>query len=322
MFRVIFMGDRDHTPLKRYILITPAKNEEKYLPGLIKSISEQTIEPSLWAIVDDGSTDTTPKILENAKNVYEWVQIIRLEESKRDWGLHLSSVCVTGFDFAIGYCKDHGMDYDYIGLVDADILLEEQYFEKLINEFENDALLGIASGDGANIVNGQIIPTTAWRLWRRDSPSGGARLWRVQCFRETDGYILTGSPDTISNIKAKLKGWETKVFTEIRFVSPRAHTSAAGLWGGYRERGKNDYFIYYPFVYVLLRGMRSLSENPHYIGFAYLYGYFSNFILGRERIDDDEIRHYFKYVRAQEINEHYVNLLKEKIRIKRDIIGR
>lgn len=316
------MSDRNYILSKKYILITPAKNEEEHLPGLIKSILEQTIKPSLWVIVDDGSTDRTPKILENIGDSYKWVQIVRLKESKRDWGIHLSSVCKTGFDFAIEYCNDHGIDYDYIGLVDADIILEKQYFEKLIKEFEKDMLLGIASGDGANIVNGQIIPSTNWRFWRRDSPSGGARLWSVQCFRETEGYIITCAPDTISNIKAMLKGWKTKVFTEIRFISPRAHTSATGLWSGYRERGKNDYFICYPFVYVLLRSIKFLSENPHYIGFAYLYGYFSNLILGRERIDDDEIRHYFKYIRPHEINRHYINLLKEKIKTKRIIRGK
>jgi hypothetical protein len=30
------------------------------------------------------------------------------------------------------------------------------------------------------------IPTTEWRLWKHDFPSGRARLWRLQCFKETE----------------------------------------------------------------------------------------------------------------------------------------
>ena len=50
----------DSTMLK-YILVTPAKNEGKHLPKVAEAVIDQVVLPTLWVIVDDGSTDETPK---------------------------------------------------------------------------------------------------------------------------------------------------------------------------------------------------------------------------------------------------------------------
>ena len=43
----------------RYIIITPAKNEEKHINLTIQSVISQTIRPIQWIIVDDNSNDRT-----------------------------------------------------------------------------------------------------------------------------------------------------------------------------------------------------------------------------------------------------------------------
>ena len=48
---------------RRYIVVTPCRNEEKNLPDFVQSMTAQTIRPVFWVIVDDGSTDKTPEIL-------------------------------------------------------------------------------------------------------------------------------------------------------------------------------------------------------------------------------------------------------------------
>jgi len=50
----------DHIP---YVLITPARNEEKHMEELIRSMICQTVLPSKWVIVNDGSTDATASIV-------------------------------------------------------------------------------------------------------------------------------------------------------------------------------------------------------------------------------------------------------------------
>src|SRR6266478_7121974 len=42
-----------------YVLITPARNEAKFIELTIQSVIRQTILPVKWVIVSDGSTDGT-----------------------------------------------------------------------------------------------------------------------------------------------------------------------------------------------------------------------------------------------------------------------
>ena len=43
-------------------LVTPARNEERFIAKTLESMAAQTILPERWVIVDDGSTDETRKL--------------------------------------------------------------------------------------------------------------------------------------------------------------------------------------------------------------------------------------------------------------------
>jgi len=302
----------NHTASGRYILITPIKDEERSLPDLIRSVVNQTIKPALWVIVDDGSTDETPNIIEEAKLKHNWIRSIQLDESIRDIGKHYAYVCRKGFDFGIEYCKINGIQYEYIGLVDADMILCTDFFEKLIKKFEKNPKLGIASG-GIYYNDDELIHEKG----REDLPRGGERLWRRKCFEETGGYLLTYSPDSVSNVKAKLKGWETKQFKEVKAIQTRKTSSAEGFWKGYKSKGVSSYFINTNPLFVVLKGVRYLFKRPYYIGIAYLCGYFGSFLRKQEQINDEEIREYYKN-KFREVRQYYFNLLKNKLKKRKN----
>ena len=214
-----------------YILVTPVKNEESYLPRVAEAVVGQTQPPVLWFIVDDGSSDDTPKIIEDLTNSFDWIQSQRLPEHPRDITFHYSFVCRNGFDKAIGYCRANGIEYDYICLLDADTVVEEEYFEKLFQEFEKDDQLGIASGYIYDLVS-ETIP---WDEIERNRPNGklprgSGRVWRKSCFFETEGYLEELSPDSISNVKALLRGWKIAEIGHILAIQQRQTSGADGLW--------------------------------------------------------------------------------------------
>jgi len=292
-----------------YILVTPAKNEEVNLPKLIQSIGEQTIKPLVWVIIDDGSTDNTPNIIKKAKENYEWIQSFRLEEHPRDLSKHYAYVCNTGFDLAIKYCEENNLQYDYIGLLDADMILEREFYSKLMNEFERNPRLGIASGSVYYDINNKLIIET----YREDLPPGGIRLWRRECFEETGrGFYIGYSPDAVSNVLAKLRGWETRRFEEIRAVQTRRTSSAEGLWNGYMVNGKSDYFRNYHPLFALAKGLKHLFKSPCYTGIAYLCGYFGSFLRRLDKMDNKEIRDYYYHQKFQEVIQHYKNKFRKQ----------
>jgi glycosyltransferase involved in cell wall biosynthesis len=287
--------------MNNYILVTPCKNEEDSLPTLAESVINQTIQPKLWVIVDDGSTDRTPEILQKLTVKYNWIQMIKLIEKPRDLGAHVAHVYRSGFDYAINYCANIHLEYEFIGSVDADIILYNDYFESLIYELKRNPNLGICSGHMGNIVNEEII----WSDFRNDLPNGGARLWQKKCFQNTGGYLLTCSPDSVSNVKAIIKGWETRNFDHIKAISTRPYSSAEGQWKGYKILGANNYFIGYTPIHIILKGIKLLYSKSGYfktgVGVAYICGYFREFFKKSPRIEDAEILNYYKKKRLTEI---------------------
>ena len=56
--------DKTHKSQLPYVLITPARNEERHIGKIIQSMIAQTVLPLKWVIVNDGSTDATASIVE------------------------------------------------------------------------------------------------------------------------------------------------------------------------------------------------------------------------------------------------------------------
>jgi glycosyltransferase involved in cell wall biosynthesis len=286
--------------LKNYIIITPCKNEEESLPAVAESIINQTIKPSLWVIVNDCSTDNTANIIDRLTSEHVWIKKLELKHSKdRDLGLHIAQVYITGFKFAVEQSSLNNLFYKFIGVVDADMVLVPDYFERLIQEFESDNNLGICSGHGYYILNNKTI----WPDYRSDFPTGSARLWRKECFDETGGYVLTCSPDSVSVAKAKISGWNTKRVRDITFFSTRADSSAEGLWKGYRRLASNNYYTGYTLYHALLKGAKFSFTSPHYTGISYILSYLNCYLLRKERISDKDIINYFQNIGRERLKE-------------------
>lgn len=274
----------------KYLLVTACKNEADNLPKLIQSVTGQTIKPIVWVIMDDGSTDRTPEIIKEAKEKYKWIQNIRLEEnSKRDLGFHLSSVMKKAFEFGIEYCRKNETEYEYIGNVDGDIIIEEMFFEKLITEFEKDPLLGIA-GSGTQYTKGNRIIQPEGGM---DEPSGGDMLIKRECFEDCGGIQITWGWDGTLKAKAKIKGWKVKRFEYIKALETRYVGSVEGYWKRYMDMGIAGYYFNFHPIHAMIKGVMMLRKKPYYIGIAYLAGYFISFIKRKEKIEDDEIRQFF-----------------------------
>src|SRR5215510_9038827 len=95
-----------------YVLITPARNEEAFIEKTIASMVRQTLPPIKWVIVDDGSTDRTPEIVNRNIVGYPWIEIVQLPQ-RRD-----RSFAGKVQAFNVGYERVNGIQYDIIGNLD------------------------------------------------------------------------------------------------------------------------------------------------------------------------------------------------------------
>ena len=275
---------------RSYIVVTPCKNEGENLPDLIESVVAQTVRPVVWVIVDDGSSDDTPNIIEGAMKTHDWIRSTRLDSVVRDLGLHLADVVEKGFDYAISYGKENELEYDYLGNLDGDLILPPTFYENLMVEFEKDHRLGIASGGTKHIIGDRV----RYANLSVNEPSGGHMLIRKECFEECGGVPLSYSIDSVLKARARIRGWKTRRFeanvaTEIRDVH-----AAEGYWKGFIYRGRSSYYLNINPLHVIARIVMYSFRKPYYSGIAYLVGYFCSVVRREKRIDDEDVKRYFR----------------------------
>src|SRR4029079_507521 len=121
-----------------YILITPARNEQAFIEGTIRSVLAQTKLPSKWVIVNDGSTDSTTDIVKKFLADHPWIELMNMP-AHRDRSFAAKAHC-----FNAGLERVATLEYDVIGNLDADLTFDEQYLEFLLQKFADDHKLGVA----------------------------------------------------------------------------------------------------------------------------------------------------------------------------------
>jgi biofilm PGA synthesis N-glycosyltransferase PgaC len=128
-------------PDRSYLLISPCRNEAAYMRQTLDSVIGQSLRPSLWVIVDDGSTDDTPRILAQYAGAHDWIRVI----TRGDRGHRAVGPGVIEAFYA-GYSATDPDAFRYLCKLDLDLRLPPRYFEGLIERMEADPRLATCSG--------------------------------------------------------------------------------------------------------------------------------------------------------------------------------
>jgi len=262
----------------RYVLITPARNEEEYLGRTIASVTAQTVKPLRWVIVSDGSTDRTDEIATRAAAAHPWIELVRMpERSSRDFAGKVGA-------FNVGRAHVAHLDYDVIGSLDADLEFAPNYFEYLLDRFAEDPSLGLAGTPFEEA--GKIYD---YRFSSVDHVSGACQLFRRACYDGIGGYqpLEGGGIDAIAVLSARMKGWRTQTFTEMRSIHLRPMGS--GNHGSSRvvvffRLGERAYRLGYHPLWQVFRSVYQMTRYPYVAGgVALSAGYFGSVIRGKKR---------------------------------------
>lgn len=104
-------------------ILIPVFNMEKYLPRCLNTVMEQKFDGTFEVIcVNDGSTDKSGEILEEFSNRYPEIKVI----NQKNQGL--GATRLSAINVAQG---------EYIGFVDSDDCIGEDYFQKLYTAAKN-----------------------------------------------------------------------------------------------------------------------------------------------------------------------------------------
>jgi GT2 family glycosyltransferase len=267
----------------RYVIITPARNEERYIRLTLESMVRQTRPPERWVIVSDGSTDRTDKIVGEYVSATDWIDLVRLSEDKD------RTFAAKVYAFNAGLETIEHLSFDVVGNLDADISFESDYFEFLLARFAENPRLGVAGTPFME--NGAHYD---YRFTNIEHVSGACQLFRRECFEQIGGYapIDGGGIDWAAVTTARMKGWQTRTFVEKSCLHhrPMGTGSSKGQVRAWFRHGQKDYALGGHPVWQLFRAAYQMTRRPFVIGgSALLAGYCWALLAVRNRPISSEL---------------------------------
>jgi glycosyltransferase involved in cell wall biosynthesis len=278
-------------PSRRYLLISPCRDEAQYLRRTLDSVAVQSAPPALWVVVDDGSTDGTTAILEEYARRLPYLRVVRrTDRGRRQVGPGVIEAFYAGLETV------RPEDFDYLCKLDMDLVLPVRYFELLMQRMESDPRVGTTSGKPWFVQpqRGALAP----EVCGDEMSAGMTKFYRVACFKEIGGFVRQVMWDGIDCHRARMLGWiaESVDLEPIRFVHLRPQgASQKGICTGRLRAGFGQYFMGTSPLYCLARAVSQLPAHPVLIGsVAMLWGYLRSWLKGLPRYDDLKFRRFLR----------------------------
>ena len=230
-------------------------------------------------IVENGSSDGTRAVSEAIVETCDWVQLLVLGEvGSRERGAPIVRAIHAGVEAL-------GSEADVIVNVDADVTIEGDYFERLLEAFEREPSLGIASGSAWEPLGRRLAP--AFRHGRNSvGRDAGVPADMPDERAAARGASRLGRNRPAEGTCARL---ETKTLTDLPsgITGPKAvRTVRAGLH--WLANGDTAHFMGYRPWYLLARTLHRARRDPAAIGL--IAGYAAAAARRSPRLDDPRAR--------------------------------
>ncbi len=281
----------------KYIVVTAVKNEERYIGETLSSMAAQTKKPSEWVIVNDGSTDSTARIIKGYSKKFTWIRLVDSEGSRRARGGHIVKL------FFDGFTKLKTLDFDFIVKLDGDLSFEPAFFERVFSYMMANPALGITSGISHICSGGELVEEKS----SEGHTLGACKVYRKECFDEIGGLVPAMGWDGIDEIKARMKGWDASPVPGLRVIHLRPEGQAAGTFKSGKERGRGSWFMGYHPLFFALRAAKNIVRSP-LDGAGMITGYIGEAFRGGARIEDQE---FIKFLRINQLRK--LLMLKHKV---------
>jgi biofilm PGA synthesis N-glycosyltransferase PgaC len=290
-----------------YVLVTPARNEEALIEKTIQSVIAQTVLPTKWAIVNDGSTDNTASIVSRYAANHPWIELVNLP-AHRDRSF---AGKVHAFNAGLERVKD--LDYEVIGNLDSDLSFDADYCEFLLTKFEEDSTLGVA---GTIFREHGGYSSASDSFEGQNHVAGGCQLFRRRCFEQIGGYVpnRAGGIDWIAVTTARMMGWKTQSFREKSFFHYRSlGTAERSLLASTFSYGEKDYYLGGHPLWEIFRVAYRATKKPYLLaGIALYAGYLSAFLRQMKRPVSDRLMEFHRREQMLKLKAIFRSLFKLK----------
>lgn len=256
----------------------------------LDSVVAQSALPAQWVVVDDGSTDDTPRILMEYAARYPWIRIVtRKDRGHRAVGPGVIDAFYAGLETV------QLDEFDFLCKLDLDLSLPPTYFEQLLKEMERDPFLGNFSGKAyLREADGRLVSE---RLGDENAV-GQTKFYRTTAFKAIGGFVRQVSWDGIDGHMCRMKGWvaRSEDRPELRFIHLRQMgSSQQSLWVGRLRWGFGKYFMGSAPYFVAAVAVFRMFEKPYVVGgWGIFWGYLKAMFSAAPRFEDKEFRRFLR----------------------------
>jgi glycosyltransferase involved in cell wall biosynthesis len=280
-----------------YIIITPVKNEEKYIRQVLFSVCNQSVLPSLWVIIDGGSTDKTKEFINQTAESRPWIKLIAQKETVstgETTHLNVSIAVKEAHDFAIEYCGKHGIFYSFIWTLDGDQILSPNTCSGIID---------CMSQDGAGAASGTIQNPDGTKDVYPEGELSNKRVYSKVALGDIGGFPITKySYDTVILAKLRMREWKIKTYPEYNIRNLRIDSGIErDSWRSSTQFGRARYYLGYSLP-LLLAGCGYLVAQKKFGKAAGIFcGYLGSWLRRDEVIPDPGVWEHFHTERLREV---------------------
>ena len=146
-----------------YSLVTAFRNEKNWLADLVRSIEAQSIKPTTWVLVDDGSTDDSLDHARSLTRHLPFVEIVALVDTgTRNFASQVYAQLA-------GVERLEARMPAYLGFLDADIVVPPDYYETMLERFRSNPRLASRAGtcstrsENRSSTHGLVATTTTYQ---------------------------------------------------------------------------------------------------------------------------------------------------------------
>jgi glycosyltransferase involved in cell wall biosynthesis len=234
----------------KFLIIIPAYNEVNYIGKCLDSLINQSLLPHKIIVVDDGSTDETPKIIKKFSKKSKLIHTV-FSNSKT---LHQPGAKVINA-FKRGLSTINLEDYDIVCKFDADLEFPSDYLEKLNRLFKKDITIGLFGGVCT------ILKSNNWQiesLTNSDHVRGALKAYRVKAFQAIYGLQPQMGWDTADEFKLRYRNWKVAVDKSLKV---KHHKSTATSYKDeyFKKQGEVFYALRYGFILTLIAALKIAS---------------------------------------------------------------
>jgi len=277
-----------------YYIVIPAHNEEAFIALTLQSLLSQTLLPKKIVIVNDNSTDKTAEIVLDYAKENPFITLV----NKTSEAIHLpGSKVIQAFHKGFETLDN---DYDIIIKLDADLILPNNYFERISSIFEKDPKVGMAGGFAFIEKNGDWILEN---LTDKDHIRGAFKAYRKELFVQMGNLKPAMGWDTVDELLAKFYGWKVVTDASLKVKHLKPTGANYNKTARYKQGGAFYTLGYGLLITTIASAKLALMKRKPLLFFDYIQGFWKAKKANTPLLVNEEQAKFIRNYRLQKMKE-------------------